>query len=614
MVIPIRGVVTTTSGGGVPSSSDTDVARTTHVGPRVAAVEPERLAELGGPVGELPAAVATLRHDVDALEGQHGPQQHRLAVPVGTGHDVRAVVHAVREVDVQVPGRPEHHRGPGRRPTEGVGGRLVGPVRLDLDDAARTRSGDEHLVEELRGDRQRVAGEERARQPATARHRAPRVIRRASRAGDAATRRSVRTGLRPARGRHRPATSAAAHRRPARARRRHRGRGGRRRPRRRAATVPVARWVRTSSPTTAWASRNGVPRTTSHSARSVADVVSLSAAACIRSGTNVAVSIIPPIATTAERDLVDRVEQRLLVLLEVAVVGERQALQRRQQAGEVADEAARLAAGELGDVGVLLLRHHRRPRGVGVVEPGEAELLARPQHPLLAEAGEVDADQGEVEQRLGDEVAIADRVERVGEHVGEAERRRRRRRVDRQRRARQRAGAERRHVEALDGGDEAVDVAGERPAVGEQVVGEQHRLGPLHVGVAGQVRVAGGLGPGEQDVLQADDEAGDGEQLALAPQPQVGRDLVVAAAGGVDLGAGRAGELGDPALDGGVDVLVALDELERVGRQLVLDAVERAEDLRRPRCPSATRRAAGRRRGRASRRCRRATGDGRTAG
>ena len=49
----------------------------------------------------------------------------------------------------------------------------------------------------------------------------------------------------------------------------------------------------------AWASRNGVPSATSHSARSVAALDSASAAAAMRSGTNVAVSIIPPMATRA---------------------------------------------------------------------------------------------------------------------------------------------------------------------------------------------------------------------------------------------------------------------------------------------------------------------------
>ena len=190
----------------------------------------------------------------------------------------------------------------------------------------------------------------------------------------------------------------------------------------------------------------------------------------------------------------------------------------------------------------------------------------------------------------------------------------RRRRVDRQRRAGQRTGAERRHVESLDGGDEPVDVAGQRPAVGQQVVGEQHRLGPLEVGVAGQVGVAGRLGPGQQHVLQGDDEPGDGDQLALAPQPQVGGDLVVAAAGGVQLGAGGAGELGDPALDGGVDVLVALDERERVRRPAPPRPGRARRARRRARRRRAARPGAGRRRGRASRRCRRATAGGRTAG
>ena len=142
-------------------------------------------------------------------------------------------------------------------------------------------------------------------------------------------------------------------------------------------------------------------------------------------------------------DLFERVEERLLVLLQVTVVGERQALQGREEPGKVADQPAGLGPRELGDVGVLLLGQHRAPRRPGIVEPVEAELDRRENDELLTEAGEVHADEGEVEKRLGDEVAVGDGVERVLEAPGKTELAGDPVGVEEQRGAGERAGAER---------------------------------------------------------------------------------------------------------------------------------------------------------------------------
>src|SRR5690606_24787555 len=84
------------------------------------------------------------------------------------------------------------------------------------------------------------------------------------------------------------------------------------------------------------------------------------------------------------------------------------------QAGEVADEPAGLAAGQLGDVRVLLLRHDRRAGGEGVVQGHEGELLRVPDDDLLGDPGDVHADHRGDEGELGDEVAGGGAVDGVG--------------------------------------------------------------------------------------------------------------------------------------------------------------------------------------------------------
>ena len=84
----------------------------------------------------------------------------------------------------------------------------------------------------------------------------------------------------------------------------------------------------------------------------------------------------------AELEVVDRVEQRLLVLLQVLRVGERQAVQDPGEGQEARRDPRRLGPEQLRRVGVLLLRHDARARREVLGELAEPELVARPEHDL----------------------------------------------------------------------------------------------------------------------------------------------------------------------------------------------------------------------------------------
>ena len=92
----------------------------------------------------------------------------------------------------------------------------------------------------------------------------------------------------------------------------------------------------------------------------------------------------------------------------------------------------------------------------------------------------------EIEDELQEEIAVAGDVEAVPCHRIEAELLSHRFAIDRQRRARQRRGAQRQHVDALAAIGQAFAVALELLDVGEEVVRREHRLGALQVRVAGQ--------------------------------------------------------------------------------------------------------------------------------
>ena len=142
----------------------------------------------------------------------------------------------------------------------------------------------------------------------------------------------------------------------------------------------------------------------------------------------------------------------------------------------------------------------------------------------------------------------AGEAELVGGEVG----------IERQRRAGQRAGTERRHVDRARSRRRSARRRGRAPSRGRAGDGRAAPAGRAAGACsrAGRRRRRRRRGRAARPAGRRSARAIIA-QLALAPQPHVGGDLVVAAATGVQLGARRAGELGDPPLDGGVDVFVA---------------------------------------------------------
>ena len=282
----------------------------------------------------------------------------------------------------------------------------------------------------------------------------------------------------------------------------------------------------------------------------------------------------------AHRQLPHRIEERLLVFLQVLVVGHGQALHGDEQRDEVADLAAGLAAEELERVWVLLLRHERAAGGERVRQLDERGLARRVEDEVLGETREVDGAQRARRQRLDHEVAVADGVERVRGRRAETEVLRELLAVDRVRRACERPRPERRRAHALERIRETLGVAAEHLDIRQAPVREQDRLRALEVRVARERRRLLALGEVDERVHRGLELGLAQLQLPRGPEPQVGGDLVVAAAARVQLLAEVADAGDELALDPRVDILVGgVDDRARVILRKREDLRERSRDL-----------------------------------
>ena len=239
----------------------------------------------------------------------------------------------------------------------------------------------------------------------------------------------------------------------------------------------------------------------------------------------------------------------------------------------------RLRAQQLGGVGVLLLGHQARARGEAVGHLAEPELLARPDHDLAAELGEVRGAGGGRGQVVEHEVAVGHGVERVLGDAAEAELLGHEHAAGVEVHAGQRAGAERQVVGGGHAEVEPLEVAPELPEVGQQVVREVDRLGALQVGVAGHRPVEVALG-------QVDQRAHQASAAAPVPARLWARTSIATSVATWSLreravcsrAPASPDDLGEPPLDRHVHVLVVGLDLEPVLVDLGADLVEAALD------------------------------------
>ena len=143
-------------------------------------------------------------------------------------------------------------------------------------------------------------------------------------------------------------------------------------------------------------------------------------------------------------------------------------------------------------------------------------------------------------QQFEREVAVGHGIERICGGRGEAEVPRQPRPINGETAAGQRPRPERRDIRPFEGILDATAVAVQHLHVGQEMVGEEDRLGPLGVRIARHHRVEVLLGPGDQcglDARHGFEERGAG---ALDVEPEVNCDLVIAATAGVQLATKRA--------------------------------------------------------------------------
>ena len=180
---------------------------------------------------------------------------------------------------------------------------------------------------------------------------------------------------------------------------------------------------------------------------------------------------------------VDSVEEAFLILLQVLIIGQRQAFSRCQHSHQMTIHTACLATYQLGNIRVLLLRHHRRAGGKSIVQLHKAEFGAAPEADFLAQTAHMHHEGGSKGKEFNDIVTVAYCVHAVRINCAEVQLLRNHKTVDGERSACNRTGTQRHHVRAFPNAQQAAEVTLQHIEICQHMMRKGNRLRTLQMGI-----------------------------------------------------------------------------------------------------------------------------------
>ena len=253
-------------------------------------------------------------------------------------------------------------------------------------------------------------------------------------------------------------------------------------------------------------------------------------------------------------------------------MAEGRALHGSQHAHQVAADARRARPHGLDEIArVTLLRHDAAGVAIGIWQVDHVVLGRDPEDELVRHPPHVAAQDGQRRDRLDDVVARGHGVIGVLDDTVKTQQRGSARAVQRETAAGQRGSAQRVQVGFVISTPQAPHIARNGVMKGQQVMPVGHRLGMLHMGVAGHHRCRMGLGLVQQHALHFADIGQQREQLGARHHARRSGVQIIAAAPGMHTPAERAGALGDEALHLHIKVSVGVGNQALLSRSLQFD-------------------------------------------